>query len=246
MEGKVVVVTGAAKGLGEADARLLAEEGATVILTDVDEAAGARVAAEIGGQARFARHDVTRESDWEALMTSVLENYGRLDGLVNNAGVVEAATPETTTEAQYRRVMAVSADGTFFGCKHSIRAIRQTGAGSIVNMASAASIRGHWRYAAYCAAKGAVESLTRAVAVYCAQNGLKIRCNSLHPSGFDTPMVRDILPKAQALTAPGASAPVRELGDAIEVAKAVLFLLSDESRYINGVALSVDNAITVA
>lgn len=246
LDDKIIVVTGAARGLGETDARLLAHEGARLILTDIDEAAGTKVALEIGDRARFLRQDVSQESEWRMLIDVVLSEHGRLDGLVNNAGVVEAATPETTTEAQYRKIMAVSADGTFFGCKHAIGAMRQSGGGSIVNMASLAAIRGQWRYAAYCAAKGAVEALTRAVAVYCREHALNIRCNALHPSGFDTPMVRKAVSDARASAMPGANAVGNDLGDPLDVARAVLFLLSDESRFINGVSLSIDNAQAVA
>jgi 3(or 17)beta-hydroxysteroid dehydrogenase len=189
--------------------------------------------------------DVTDEVQWEQIVARVIADHGQIDGLVNNAGVVEAGSIETATAADWRRIMAVSADGTFFGCKHAMRAMRGRG-GSIVNMASLASLRGQWRFAAYCAAKGAVESLTRAVAVYSAEHGLNVRCNSLHPSGFDTPMVREVGPKAQALGPSHGSPSIGGLGNPAEVAHAVLFLLSDESRYINGVALSVDNAIAVS
>ena len=192
LEGKVAIVTGAAKGLGEADARLFAAEGARVILTDVDAAAGARVAGEIGASARFIRQDVREEAGWRSLMDTVMADYGRLDVLVNNAGVVEAGSIENTSEADYRFVMAVSADGTFFGCKHAIPLMRRSGGCSIINMASIASIQGEWTVAAYCAAKGAVESLTRAVAVHCAQGQMNIRCNSVHPSGIVTPMIESI------------------------------------------------------
>ena len=246
LSGKVVIVTGAASGLGAADARLLAHEGARVVLADIDADGAARLADEIGASAQFIRHDVTQETQWQDLLAQVMREHGRLDGLVNNAGVVEAGTIETTTLEEWRRIMAVSADGTFFGCKYAIPAMRETGGGSIVNMASLASKRGQWRFTAYCAAKGAVESMTRAVAVYCAENKLGIRCNALNPSGFDTPMVREIGPKAQALAPMHVTGPIGGLGDPVDVAHAVVFLLSDESRYINGVALSVDNAIAVA
>lgn len=250
MEGKVVVVTGAAKGLGEADARLLVAEGARVILTDVDEARGREVAGSLGEGARFVRHDVSREAEWKDLIAGVMAAEGRLDGLVNNAGVAIVGTPESTSEEDYRKVMGVSADGVFFGCKHALPALKRSGGGSIVNMASIASIKGEWRFTAYCAAKGAVEAMTRAVAVYCAQNKLPIRCNSLHPSGFDTPMVRSVGPALAALAdqPDGAGIPANPagLGDPVDIARAVLFLLSDESRFISGVALSVDNALAVS
>jgi 3(or 17)beta-hydroxysteroid dehydrogenase len=247
--GKVAIVTGAAKGLGEADARLLAAEGARVILTDVDEAGGARVAAEIGAAVRFVRQDVRDEAAWQALIADVMAREGRLDILVNNAGVVEAGNIENTTAEDWRFIMAVSADGTFFGCKHAIAAMKRSGGGSIINMASVASLQGHPSVTAYCAAKGAVEALTRAVAVHCAQAGLAIRCNSIHPAGMDTPMVRSMGSKlAEAGMLPPADAPPApstRLGTAEDIAQAVLYLASDESRFVNGQKLVVDNSLTV-
>jgi 3(or 17)beta-hydroxysteroid dehydrogenase len=251
LSGKVAIVTGAAKGLGEADARLMAQEGARVILTDVDEVNGARVAAEIGGAARFVRHDVRSESEWQALIAGVVAKEGRLDVLVNNAGVVEAGNVENTTAEDWRFIMAVSADGTFFGCKHAIPAMKASGGGSIINMASVASIDGHHTVFAYCAAKGAVEALTRAVAVHCTQSGLSIRCNSIHPSGMDTPMVRGIGSKlaAAGMVAPvdptAPPAPTTPLGSAQDIAWAVIYLASDESRFVSGQKMVVDNTLTV-
>ena len=252
LNGKVAIVTGAAKGLGEADARIMAREGARVILTDVDEANGARVAADIGDAARFVRHDVRDEAAWQALIADVMSREGRLDVLVNNAGVVEVGNIENTTAEDWRFVMAVSADGTFYGCKHAIPAMRASGGGSIINMASVASIDGHASVTAYCAAKGAVESLTRAVAVHCAATKTPIRCNSIHPAGMDTPMVRSMVGKlAQAGMAPPppqADAPPpasTALGTAEDIANAVLFLASDDSRFVSGQKLVVDNTLTV-
>ena len=249
LKGKVAIITGAAKGLGEADARLFAAESATVVLTDVDEANGARVAGEIGGRAAFRRQDVRDEAGWEALIADVVARHGRLDVLVNFAKVVEAGNIETTSAEDYRFVMAVSADGTFFGCKHAIPAMRAGGGGSIINMASIASIQGESLVAAYCAAKGAVEALTRAVAVHCAQGRMNIRCNSVHPSGIDTPMVRGIGGKiARAGLAPPAGASphgASPLGAPVDIANTVLFLASDESRFINGQRIIVDNTMSV-
>jgi len=251
LDGKVAIVTGAAKGLGEADARLMAKEGARVILTDVDEVNGTRVAAEIGASARFVRHDVRDEDEWKDLIAGVMAREGRLDVLVNNAGVVEAGNIENTSAEDWRFVMAVSADGTFFGCKHAIPAMKASGGGSIINMASVASIDGHHTFLAYCAAKGAVESMTRAVAVHCTQTGLPIRCNSIHPAGMDTPMVRGVGAKMAAagmLTAPDPNAPpapTTPLGAAEDIAWAVVYLASDESRFVSGQKLVVDNTLTV-
>lgn len=249
LDGKVAIVTGAAKGLGEADARVMAREGARVILTDVDED-GARIAEEIGSGARFVRQDVRDEDGWKALIADVMATEGRLDILVNNAGVVEAGNIETTTAEDWRFIMAVSADGTFFGCKHAIPAMKASGGGSIVNMASIASIEGHHTVMAYCAAKGAVEALTRAVAVHCTQTGLPIRCNSIHPAGMDTPMVRGIggkLAAAGLLPAAGDNAPPPPplLGTAEDIAWMVVYLASDESRFVSGQKFVVDNTLTV-
>jgi 3(or 17)beta-hydroxysteroid dehydrogenase len=252
LDGKVAIVTGAAKGLGEADARLLASEGATVILTDVDEANGARVAEEIGGTARFVRQDVRDEAAWVTLIADVLAREGRLNILVNNAGVVEAGHVENTTYDNWKFVMAVSADGTFFGCKHAIPAMRASGGGSIINMASVASLGGHHTVFSYVAAKGAVEALTRAVAVHCTQTGTPVRCNSIHPAGMDTPMVRSMgqkLSEAGMLPPPpppdAPRSPTTALGTAQDIAYAVLYLASDESRFVNGQKLVVDNTLTV-
>jgi 3(or 17)beta-hydroxysteroid dehydrogenase len=248
LDGKVAVITGAAKGLGEADARLFAAEGAVVILTDVDEANGVRVAAEIGPSAHFVRQDVRDEQAWQRLIDDIMTRYSRLDVLVNNAGVVEAGTIETTTAEAYRFVMQVNVDGTFFGCKHAIPAMRASGGGSIINMASIDSIQGESLVAAYCAAKGAVESLTRSVAVHCAQGRMNIRCNSVHPSGIDTPMVRTFGRKVfQAGLVPASPSPhaASPLGTATDIAYAVLYLASDESRFVNGQRLVVDNTMSV-
>jgi 3(or 17)beta-hydroxysteroid dehydrogenase len=245
LAGKVAIITGAAKGLGEADARMFAREGATVILTDVDVENGTRVAAEIGGKAEFHRHDVRHDSEWAALVDDVVARHGTLDILVNNAGVVAPGSIETQTEDEYRFIMAVSADGTFFGCKHAVRVMKDTGGGSIVNMASLASVQGVPSVSAYSAAKGAVEGLTRSVAVHCAQSGYNIRCNSVHPASVFTPMVADIMEKLRGVTMTAEEANAVGLGEADDVANTVLFLASDESKYINGAEIRVDNAISV-
>lgn len=246
LAGKIAIITGAAKGLGEADARMFAREGATVILTDVDRASGEALAADIGRKAEFHYHDVRYDAEWKALVDDVVARHGRVDILVNNAGVVTLGNIETQTEEDYRFIMAVSADGTFFGCKHAVRAMKETGGGSIVNMASIASIVGEPSVAAYAAAKGAIESLTRSVAVHSAQNKYNIRCNSVHPAGILTPMVVDVMRQTGAISADAdpATAPI-QLGAPDDIANTVLFLASDESRYISGAAIRVDSAKSV-
>ena len=248
LSGKIAIITGAAKGLGEADARMFVREGATVILTDVDTENGERLCQELGNGAEFHYHDVREEAGWEALIADVVERHGKLDILVNNAGVVSPGTIETQTEEEYRFVMAVSADATFFGCKHAVRAMKSTGGGSIINMASIASVQGEPIVVAYAAAKGAVESLSRSVAVHCANNDYNIRCNSVHPAGILTPMVMGIGADLEGRDdlRPNSEGPApSKLGEPDDIANTILFLASDESKFINGAAIRVDNAKSV-
>ena len=250
LKDKVAIVTGAAKGLGAADARLFAAEGATVIIADVDRDNGEALADEIGPGAVFMPLDVRDEAAWKNLIEAVCERFGRLDILVNNAGVVEVGTPETVTEKDYRFVMGVSIDGTVWGCKHAIPAMARGGGGSIVNMASIASIQGEPYVAAYCAAKGAIEAYTKAVAVHCAQHQLGIRCNSVHPAGIDTPMVRSMPSKiAESDIRPAVAADQgptpNQLGEPNDIAWAVVYLASDESRFVNGQKFVIDNTISI-
>lgn len=248
LDGKVAIITGAAKGLGEADARIFAREGATVIMTDVDEAAGQAIAHEIG--ATFVKQDVRSEDGWKALIDDVVKTHGGLHVLVNNAGVVEVGTPESQTYEDYKFIMEVSADGTFLGCKYAIPAMRDAGGGSIINMASIASVQGEPYVAAYCAAKGAIEALSRSVAVYCAKGKMNIRCNSIHPSGIVTPMVISMGEKVAtaglgSLEDQGEGAGTSKLGEPDDIANTVLFLASDESKFISGAQIRVDNAMSV-
>jgi 3(or 17)beta-hydroxysteroid dehydrogenase len=246
LSGKVAIITGAAKGLGEADARMFVREGARVVLTDVDSANGERVAAELGEMAEYRHLDVRHDAEWRALVDDVVARHGKLDILVNNAGVVELGDIETQTEKDYRFIMAVSADGTWFGCQHAVRVMKETGGGSIVNMASIASIQGESAVAAYCAAKGAVEALTRAVAVHCARHGYPIRCNSIHPAGILTPMVIEVGRQAALMRDPETvSGGATKLGEPDDIAYTVVFLASDESKFINGAAIRVDDARSV-
>lgn len=250
LDGKVAIITGASKGLGEADARLFAKEGASVVLTDVDGVAGEAVAADIGGDAIFIKHDVRNEDEWIALIDRVVETFGKLDILVNNAGVVEPGNIVTQTYEDFKFINAVSSDGTFLGCKYAIPAMEKSGGGAIVNMASIASLQGEPYVAAYCAAKGAVEALSRSIAVHCAQTKNGIRCNSVHPSGIATPMVADMGAKvAQAgmasLEDDGQAAGQSKIGEPNDIAYAVLYLASDEAKFVNGTRLSVDNSMSV-
>lgn len=249
LQNKIAIITGGSKGLGEANARLFAREGAIVILTDIDEINGEKVAKDIGSAAQFYKQDVRNEDEWKTLIAQVMKDHGRLDILVNNAGVVEAGTIETQTTEDYRFVMAVSVDGTFFGSKYAIAAMKKTGSGSIINMASLASVQGAPNVIAYSAAKGAIESMTRSIAAHCALNKLNIRCNSIHPSAIMTPMVKSMgekLAKAK-INSPDKGNLIKgnQIGDPIDIANTVLFLASDESGFINGAQIRVDNGISI-
>ena len=243
LAGKIAIITGAAKGLGEADARLFAQEGATVILTDMDVENGQRVANEIGKNAEFHQQDVCDEDRWIELINDVVAQHGKLDILVNNAGIVHAGNIETQTTEEYRQIMAVSSDGTFFGSKHAVLAMKETGGGSIINMASVASLRGESNVLAYCAAEGAVEGMTRGIAVHCVLSGYNIRCNSIHPGTIWTPMVKNIMgdrmPEGVEPTA------LPRMGVPNDIAYAALYLASDESKHVNGIEVRIDNAHTI-
>ncbi|NLR73186.1 SDR family oxidoreductase [Novosphingobium sp. ERN07] len=249
LSGKVAIITGGANGLGAAAGRMFANEGATVVLTDIDPD-GESTAASMNGSVHFVRHDVCDEAGWQNLIADVERRFGRLDILVNNAGVVELDTPVGITAVSFHRVMAVSVDGMVWGCKHAIPAMERAGGGSIINMSSIAAAQGEPNNASYTAAKGAIDAYTRMVAVYCGQTGAGIRCNSILPNGMDTPMVRSIPGKKLAAgpdaglldTVPGGQ---NRRGEADDVAALVVFLASDESRWINGQSIVVDNGASI-
>jgi len=244
VEGKVVLITGAASGLGAADARLLAAEGASVVLTDVNEALGRDVAASIPGSL-FLQHDVRDEQRWQEVIAATVEHFGRLDVLVNNAGVVVFANVEEISLEKYRFVNQVMSEGTFLGCKYAIPAMKASGGGSIINISSIGAIKGIGEIVAYSAAKGAILSITRSVAIHCRDKGYNIRCNAVLPGAHETPMTaaaqREIDHDSGALT----QVQTHGQGQPIDVANMVLFLASDESRYVNGTQLIIDNAETI-
>jgi NAD(P)-dependent dehydrogenase (short-subunit alcohol dehydrogenase family) len=250
VQDKVALITGAASGIGLATAQLLAAEGARVVIADLDRAAGERAAAAIGAGAAFQPLDVRSEDDWIAVTDRVAAEFDRLDILVNNAGVVLLADIEATTLADWRALMAVNHDGVFLGCKHAIRVMKTRGGGSIVNMSSVAGQIGHPALAAYCASKGGVRLLTKAVALHCARRGYDIRCNSVHPSFVDTPMLDGMLAHtgdpAKTHSGWSAAAPLGRLAQPAEVARTILFLASDDSSFTTGAELVIDGGMTAA
>ncbi|MEM1261376.1 MAG: SDR family oxidoreductase [Pseudomonadota bacterium] len=245
VDGKVVIITGAASGLGRADAEYLAAEGARLVLTDIDDAQGEALREQLTGQghdAIYLSHDVRDESRWQEVIGATKKTYGRLDGLVNNAGVVVIAMPEDTTLDQFRFVNAVMSEGVFLGCKVALPLLRESGGGSIVNMSSVASHLGYPVFFAYSAAKGAVRAMTKSLAITCQMQGDKIRVNSIHAGAIDTPMIKTA---NEALgIEPDPNDPVG-IGAPADVAHMVVYLISDESRFVNGAEMVIDNALLV-
>jgi NAD(P)-dependent dehydrogenase (short-subunit alcohol dehydrogenase family) len=244
VSGKVALVSGAASGLGEAMALLLAREGAQIVVADIAVAAGEELVERIreeGGDALFVRLDVSVEADWDEAMEQLLARYGRLDILVNNAGIAPVGDMEMDF-ALWRKVMSVNLDGTFLGTRAGIRAMRHSGVrGSIVNVSSVMAMVGNATTAAYSASKGGVRSLTKAAAMYCAAHKLPIRVNSIHPGMCITPLVSAYFADhPEALQGQIDSHPIGHLGTAEDVARGVLYLASDESGFMLGSELVID------
>ncbi|MGH1587463.1 glucose 1-dehydrogenase [Methylobacterium phyllosphaerae] len=251
---KVTLVTGAGRGIGEAVARAFADAGAFVWVTDRDGPAGRAVADAIGGdRACFAQLDVRDPVTWESVMADLLARHGRLDALVNNAGITGfedghvAHDPENATLADWRAVHATNLDGVFLGCQHAIRAMRRTGAGAIVNISSRSGLVGIPMAAAYASSKAAVRNHTKSVALYCAAQGLTVRCNSVHPAAVLTPMWEPMLgegpDRAARMAALVADTPLRRFGTPAEVAAVCVLLASDEATYMTGSEISIDGGL---
>ena len=245
--GKVAIVTGAASGMGQADAILLAAQGATVVLADLNESAGQAVVKEIGKDAIFMRLDVSDEENWKQVIAATLESFGRLDILVNNAGIIALGSIVDTTLESWRLINSVNSDGVFLGCKHAIPAMTASGGGAIINMSSVAAIHGQSFVAAYTASKGAVRALTKNIAMYCKEQKNGIRCNSIHPDGVKTPMVVKVATGKETATQADIDAfsAFGNMCDPEDIANLVLFLASEESRFINGAEMLIDNAATI-
>jgi 3(or 17)beta-hydroxysteroid dehydrogenase len=246
---KVAIVTGGAGGLGKAEALLLAKEGAKVVVTDIDEAGIQAVAEEInsrGGRADFVKHDVASESEWGQVLKRTLDNFGKLDVLVNNAGVILYKKIEDTSLAEWRWLMSVNLDGVFLGVKFAIEAMKKNGGGSIINIASVAGLIGNPDASAYHASKGGVRSLTKAAAIECSKAGYdyNIRVNSIYPGVINTRMAEDLRQDtAKYRTALGWHA-MGHFGEPEDVAYGVLYLASDESKFLTGSELVIDGGWT--
>jgi len=243
LAGKVVLISGGARGMGAAESRLFAREGARVVVGDVLDAEGAAVAGAIGEAATFVRLDVTREDDWSRAVALAVERYGALNVLVNNAGIGGSSRVEDTTIEAWDRVMDVNAKGVFLGTRAAIPALRRAGGGSIVNIASQLGLVGMDDSSPqYTASKGAVRLLTKTTALQYAREG--IRCNSVHPGPILTPMTEQRRADPVVYQRMLSRIPMGRYGTADEVALAVLYLASDESAFVTGSELVIDGGWT--
>jgi 3(or 17)beta-hydroxysteroid dehydrogenase len=259
--GKVAIVTGAGSGIGAASARALAREGACVVLTDIALAEAEGVAAEIsqaGGAALTLRHDVAEERDWTGVIEAAIEAFGRLDVLVNNAGIAARGSLLDTTLDDWRAVMRINLDGVFLGTRAAVGAMQAAGRptdplGSVINMSSVLGLVGGAGVAAYSASKGAVRLFTKAVALECADRGWRVRVNSIHPGFVSTPLLEAAL--ARRANSEGADVdalrgqlverhPLGRLGTTEDVASGVVYLASDESAFVTGCELVIDGGYT--
>ncbi len=248
LEDKVAIVTGGASGIGRGCALRLAAEGATVVIADRDELGGQAVATELGGRHVFLSLDVTQEADWARVVAETTARFGRLDILINGAGVAIFKDLEHTTLEDWRFVNGVNSDGVFLGCRAALPAMKASGGGSIINVSSVAGLIGVPDAPAYCASKGAVRLLTKSVALYAARQGFNIRCNSVHPSFIDTPMCAAVVAQsadpAKTRRQFERAAPLGRMGEVADVANLVVYLASDESRFVTGAEIAVDGGLT--
>jgi 3(or 17)beta-hydroxysteroid dehydrogenase len=249
VKGKVAIVTGGAGGLGKAQSLLLAKEGAKVVVTDTNEAQGKGVAEEIrrqGGEAIFIQHDVTSENDWNRVIAETLDRFGKLDILVNNAGVMLWKKIEETSLEEWRWLMRVNLDGVFLGTKYAMGAMKKSGGGSIINISSAAGIVGTLDTSAYHASKGGVRIFTKAAALECSKAGYdyNIRVNSVHPGVIKTPLVEELFKDEEKMRTALSWHPIGYFGEPEDVAYGILYLASDESKFITGTELVIDGGWT--
>jgi NAD(P)-dependent dehydrogenase (short-subunit alcohol dehydrogenase family) len=243
LDGKIALVTGGASGLGRAIVERYRREGASVVIADIDAAAGEALAAELGAQASFQPLDVTSEEQWIAAMSAIEARHGRLDILVNNAGITTVGTIETLSLADFRTMLEIDLVGVFLGCKHVV-GIMKTHGGSVINMASMCGIRADAGLVGYNAAKAGVTMLTKSVALHYAKAGYGMRCNSVHPGAIHTPILEKVMAQVdntQALYDGWVSGhPIGRLGRPEEIAAIAVYLGSDEAAFATGGEFVVD------
>jgi len=253
-EGKIAMVTGGASGIGRACGQRLAEQGAVVCLLDRNAEDGVDAAEALGHRVSFAELDVQNEDAWRGAIAAAVSEHGGLDVLVNAAGIFMRGpehNPETASLEDWRAIHAVNMEGVFLGCKHAIPAMRETSGGSIVNISSVAGLRASAHAAAYGASKGGVRQFSKSVAHHCARRDYRIRCNSIHPGSVETPMGQHAMRGVAATLEEGRERyrkgiPLKKIGEPDDIAYAVLYLASDESKYVTGQELTVDGGIMMS
>ena len=253
LKGKIALVTGAARGIGQAIAEMFVANGAQVILSDINDTDGKQIAQEIGGSAEYLHLDVGVEKDWQIAAKKISDKYDSLDILINNAGITgffESSgphDPENLDINSWHKVHQTNLDGVALGCKYAISLMKKSKSASIVNISSRSGIVGIPGAAAYASSKAAVRNHTKTVALYCAENGYKIRCNSIHPGAILTPMWDAMLGEGEArvdaIKTVAADVPLQTMGEPDDVAYAAVYLASDESKYITGIELNIDGGI---
>ncbi|HCP34289.1 MAG TPA: glucose 1-dehydrogenase [SAR324 cluster bacterium] len=247
VDGKIALVTGAASGIGLQASLRLAEEGARVMMTDINVENGKKEAEKLGRNAEFLKLDITLEEDWISVLRETVKRFQSLDILVNSAGMVLIADVEQISLEDWRHVHAVNLDGTFLGCKHGVRVMKEFGAGSIINLSSVSGLIGGFNLAAYNSSKGAVRMLTKSVALHCARSGYGIRCNSIHPTFIETPMLDSMIQDApdpeKARQTLIRQVPLKRIGTTDDVAKMIVYLASDESTFVTGTEMVIDGGV---
>lgn len=243
LTGKIAIVTGAGSGLGKAISECFAAEGAQVVLTDIDLESATTVADAIGSKAIALQQDVADEQRWDAIVEATIGAFGTPHVLVNNAGLVIPGTIEDCSLEQFRLQNSIMLEGVFLGCRAAVKAMKSNDQpSSIINLSSMAALQGYSPFVAYSAAKGGVRSMTKSVALHCKEQNYPIRCNSLHPAGIDTPMVRqESVGAGGAPTPESGMIPLGELGHPNDVAALCVYLASDESRFMTAGEYPVDN-----
>ena len=241
LQGKTAVITGGARGMGAATVRLFAAEGAKVVIADLLDADGEKLAAELGKATLYLHHDVSDEASWRALIERTTAAFGPIDVLVNNAGVLLFKTIADTSKADFERVLGVNLVGSFLGTRMVGAQMVARGCGSIVNISSADGMKGANGLGAYCASKWGSRGLTKVAAMEFGHKG--VRVNSIHPGGIDTAMGNPYAEKREDVNKRYTMVPLQRVGDPIEVARASLFLAGDESSYLCGAEIAVDGGM---